>query len=146
MINQFTGKNRFLSNFWVFDNTSVEHQFQAAKAVSVLDKQMIMNAATPGNAKRLGKIVPVRSDWEEIKLVVMRMLVLKKFENKHLRKLLLQTGEEELAEGNNWGDVYWGVDIQTGIGENHLGKILMEVREEYKALEEFNKLARVVTT
>ena len=35
-------------------------------------------------------------------------------------------------EGNTWHDVYWGVDLCTGEGENHLGKILMAQRQEFK--------------
>jgi hypothetical protein len=42
--------------------------------------------------------------------------------------MLLLTGDEELIEGNFWGDVFWGVC--NGVGKNHLGKILMEVRSE----------------
>ena len=31
--------------------------------------------------------------------------------------------------GNNWGDLIWGVDIETGEGQNLLGKLIMEFRE-----------------
>jgi predicted NAD-dependent protein-ADP-ribosyltransferase YbiA (DUF1768 family) len=56
-------------------------------------------------------------------------LVYLKFANHpELLKQLLATGDEELVEGNGWGDRFWGkVD---DIGENNLGKILMGVRRE----------------
>ena len=44
------------------------------------------------------------------------------------REKLLDTGNAELQEGNNWGDRYWGVDLKTGYGENRLGRIIMKVR------------------
>ena len=48
-----------------------------------------------------------------------------------LRSLLVATGDRELIEGNTWGDTFWGVDKNTGQGENHLGRILMELRDHY---------------
>jgi hypothetical protein len=51
-----------------------------------------------------------------------------KFQNPGLKAKLLATGNQELIEGNTWGDCYWGVC--EGNGQNHLGKILMQVREE----------------
>ena len=59
-------------------------------------------------------------------LDVMRDLVVQKFSDPLLQSLLETTGDEELIEGNHWGDVFWGVC--KGVGENHLGKILMKVR------------------
>jgi len=49
-----------------------------------------------------------------------------------LKKKLLETGTAKLIEGNTWHDTFWGVNINTGKGENHLGKILMQVRSELK--------------
>jgi predicted NAD-dependent protein-ADP-ribosyltransferase YbiA (DUF1768 family) len=60
----------------------------------------------------------------------MLKLVRRKFKNSKLREQLLATGGQELLEGNWWGDTWWGVDIDTGKGENHLGKILMQIRNE----------------
>ena len=50
--------------------------------------------------------------------------------NESLKKRLLETGDEELIEGNTWNDTYWGVC--KGVGLNKLGEILMRVREELK--------------
>jgi hypothetical protein len=47
-----------------------------------------------------------------------------------LAEWLMATHPAELQEGNWWGDQYWGVSLTTGKGQNRLGEILMEVREE----------------
>ena len=73
----------------------------------------------------------MRSDWLDVRLRLMKELVRRKFENPELRSLLLSTGTTVLVEGNQWGDTFWGVC--KGVGENHLGLILMEIREELRA-------------
>ena len=81
----------------------------------------------PAEAKKLGRRVELRPEWEYIKERVMFEIVLNKFnQNPQLAKMLLATGEEELVEGNTWGDRTWGVC--DGVGQNRLGKILMKVR------------------
>ncbi len=138
IIDKFEGKYRFLSNFYpskitvVFDYPTVEHAYQAAKCVLPIDRVNISHAATPGQAKRLGRKVLMLDNWDNIKLDVMKDLVYQKFSNDPLLSMLLDTGDAELIEGNTWGDVYWGV--YQGMGENHLGKILMQVRKELKLL------------
>lgn len=73
----------------------------------------------------------MRSDWEEVKLGVMEGLLREKFSDPELRRKLLATGERELVEGNDWGDSFWGVCA--GRGKNHLGRLLMKLREELRA-------------
>ena len=135
MINEFSGEYRWLSNFWpvgvVKDGIafpSVEHAFQAMKTTDLVDRVRIAACSTPGKAKRLGRTVDLRPDWEEIKLVVMKECLDIKFYNRTLRDRLVATGNEELVEGNGWNDTFWGVC--RGVGENHLGRLLMEVRRE----------------
>lgn len=130
VIDQFQGQYRFLSNFWVEkDGSTVEHEFQSAKTTVPLEREFVLNAATPGEAKRLGRKVTLRPDWEGIKLTVMRYYVKNKFtDDQELMEKLKATGDAGLVEGNYWHDKYWGVDLATGEGENHLGRILMEVR------------------
>jgi predicted NAD-dependent protein-ADP-ribosyltransferase YbiA (DUF1768 family) len=82
-------------------------------------------------AKRYGKIVVMRPDWNDVRLAIMEDLVRQKFLTSSMERLLLSTGDAELIEGNYWGDTFWGVC--RGVGENHLGKILMKIREELKA-------------
>lgn len=135
-ITSFSGEHRFLSNFWPADVTfegvrfpSAEHAYQAAKTVDVSERARIAALATPSDAKRAGRALICRADWDRVKLDVMERCVRDKFlNNAGLGARLLATGEAELIEGNDWGDEYWGVC--NGRGANHLGKILMKVRAE----------------
>lgn len=139
-INSFRGDYRFLSNFysvWVplegHWYPSTEHAYQAAKTEDPKQRAEICNSATPGEAKRLGKELSLRSGWESLKIGYMRYLVWYKFMMyPDLGKLLTDTGNEELIEGNTWGDTFWGVC--NGKGENWLGRILMEVRDQVRKL------------
>jgi ribA/ribD-fused uncharacterized protein len=137
MIDKFVGEYEFLSNFyhavtsWQGETYStVEHAFQAAKTYNKEQIKEIRNAATPGLAKKLGRKVELRKDWEEVKYSIMYRLVFLKFLlNTDLRDKLLATNDEHLIEGNTWGDTYWGVC--DGVGENNLGRILMSVRKGF---------------
>jgi len=140
MIKQFVDKYRFLSNFYTCDlydykNTTVEHIFQASKAERTIDFLSVVNSQTPAEAKKLGRKIEIRSDWNEIKVSVMEKLLREKFSKKNpgLVELLLETGDEELQEGNYWNDTFWGVDLKTGIGENNLGKLLMKIRNDIRS-------------
>ena len=131
MIGPFRGDYFFLSNFYPTNFGSVEHHYQAAKTTDKAWRQRILDAPTAGIAKRLGRKAPVRPDWDEIKLQVMEDLVTQKFfAHPELATRLLATGDEELVEANWWGDKFWGK--HNGVGENHLGKILMKVRGELR--------------
>lgn len=143
-ITEFKGQYRFLSNFYTCVNgiameeggelrlyKSVEHAFQAAKTLDDSERQNIRFMPTPSMAKRAGRKTTLRADWERIKLRVMLDLVRQKFAGDcTLKQSLLQTGDAQLIEGNNHGQTYWGVC--GGVGENHLGKILMAVRAELR--------------
>lgn len=139
MINSFRGEYRFLSNFSQsrikldgFVYTTVEHAFQAAKTLDMQCRGEICAAGSPGSAKALGRRVPLRLGWEDMKVDVMYRLLQEKFKDPYLREYLLATGDEELVEGNTWGDTFWGVC--RGEGQNWLGKLLMQVREEIKSI------------
>lgn len=132
-ISSFTGEYRWLSNFWsasvVYDGAiypTVEHAYQAAKTFDQLQRESIRRATSPGIAKRAGRRVDIRDDWEAAKLGIMQELVRQKFMVPDLRTKLLNTGDAPLIEGNYWGDTFWGVC--RGKGHNHLGRILMSVR------------------
>ena len=144
MIECFDGEFAFLSNFYpsliAVDGImfpTVEHLFQAAKTVSLVEREKIAAAATPGQAKRLGRNVILCDNWEEIKDDVMLNALRLKFAILSLREKLLATGNEELVEGNTWHDNIWGncsCDRCKNIeGQNKLGKLLMQVREEIKS-------------
>lgn len=130
-ITDFVGEYRFLSNFYPDGPGSIEHLFQAFKCESLADAQRVLNAPTPGEAKKIGRTAKMRSDWEDNKVTLMYSLVRDKFKNHYLRSLLLETGDAELIEENTWGDKLWGTC--NGVGENLLGKILMRVRNELRS-------------
>lgn len=135
MINEFKGKYYFLSNFYyapvmyeglLYQNN--EAAFQSAK-IKNIERRKQFCQTDPSTAKRKGRSISLRDDWEEIKDEVMYQCVKDKFtRNKDLKQKLIDTGNKELIEGNTWNDTYWGVC--RGKGKNMLGKILMRVREE----------------
>ena len=127
MIDSFQGEHAFLSNFAAseieFEGIvfpTVEHAFQAAKTLNMTKRKEIAALPSPGHAKRAGRSVELRPDWEEIKIDVMLECVRKKFQIPEL-----------LVEGNWWKDTFWG--MCEGRGQNNLGKILMKVREENRS-------------
>ncbi len=138
-IHSFDGEYSFLSNF--FESTikyhglffaTNEHAFQAEKTHIVMQIKDIQNASTPGKAKRLGRKATLREDWEDIKLHAMEDICRIKFtSNDALARLLVNTGDAILVEGNNWNDKFWG-QCPVGFGQNNLGLILMKIREELK--------------
>ncbi len=101
------------------------------KSNNILDWVIISQCTTPGQAKRAGLRLRLRFDWPAIKLGVMSTGLDAKFQIPELRDKLLATGNAELVEGNSWNDTYWG--MCRGVGDNHLGKLLMKIRAELKA-------------
>lgn len=139
MITSFKRKFAWLSNFhWYRVNgryeTTVEHQFQAAKTTDFWAINDILHAETPSKAKRAGRKCALRSDWEQIKDKVMLTCLRRKFRpGTSLAKLLVGTGDQTLVEGNHWHDNYWGSCMCRKCGnkgQNKLGLALMQVREE----------------
>lgn len=131
----FDKKWYFLSNFCWFDaagkQTTVEHHYQASKTVDPTERAAVLACATPGQAKRMGKHVTLRADWEAAKIPVMYSCLAWKFTpGTELADLLLSTGDAYLIEGNTWNDRYWGAvwDGKEFVGENHLGLLLMKWR------------------
>lgn len=138
MITELSGKYRFLSNFWscyiLYRGSwypSVENAYQAAKMYRSEDREKFENIKA-SDAKKQGKVLPMRGDWNVVRTDVMYELVLQKFRRyKELANQLDLTGHQEIEEGNWWGDTFWGTC--NGIGENQLGKILMRVREHIRS-------------
>lgn len=164
MIYSFTYASNFLSNFYQhpicyedFVYPSNEHAYQAAKTLDENKRLIIAQATNPGGAKRLGRKLELRKDWEDIKLTVMSDICYQKFEDPAMLWRLLGTGDDILVEGNTWGDWYWGA-VKNGdwydedfifnngplyawnltgpdagdtyVGSNHLGILLMDIRKE----------------
>lgn len=134
-ISEFKGEFAFLSNFFpiTLEGLTAEHLFQAAKPKNIGDKFTILFASSPGKAKRLGRKCELRSDWEDIKVREMKSVLIYKFSFPFFREKLLSTGNSLLEEGNNWDDTFWGIcPPNSGSGENMLGKLLMEIRQEIR--------------
>lgn len=133
---EFKGEHEYLSNFYLcsftWDGIKWPHSeaaYQAAKSPHAIIRKKFVNLS-PGKAKRYGKTIIMRDDWEDVKLEVMAEIIFHKFEqNPDIKeKLLATTGE--LQEGNWWGDKFWGVSpAHSNNGQNHLGRILMEYRD-----------------
>lgn len=137
-ITEFKNEYSFLSNFYgspaSFDGIlypTSEHAYQAAKTLSQEERNAILAARTPAQAKKLGKKVTLRGDWNDVRINIMYEIITDKFNrNEILKKKLLETGDSELEEGNWWNDTFWGVC--KNVGQNHLGKLLMKYRNENK--------------
>lgn len=141
-IDNFKGEYYFLSNFYespvIYDGIvyrNNEAAFQAQKSLSI-EKRKEFSQLSPNEAKRLGRRIFLRRDWERVKENIMLEIVRAKFnQNPTLAKALIDTKDFYLEEGNNWGDRIWGT--VNGEGENRLGKILMKVRDELMMDKQF---------
>ncbi len=144
-VEAFQGEYRFLSNYWPVQvehegitYPSVEQAYKAAQTLNI-DARKKIAAITPNKKHLKTEIEAIlteygrREDWNnDMRLSIMKDLLPQKFDgrDKELREKLLATGNRELIEGNDWRDVFFG--ICDGVGENYLGKFLMNVREQIK--------------
>lgn len=136
-IKGFFDKYRFLSNFYVSDvfydglmYPSSENAYQSAKTLDMDLRNMFIDIS-PSQSKKLGRKIKVRDDWEDVKFNIMFEIVTDKFNrSESLCEMLLSTGDKYLEETNYWGDKIWGVC--NGVGDNWLGKILMDVRSNLR--------------
>lgn len=136
MITSFRGEYRFMSNFWPepvegpgqIIYPTVEHAYVAYKSGDPYIWKQVAEISTPANVKRFGRKIKIRPNWNEVKLPIMRNLVWQKFQNPDLFRMLQETRPQEIVEGNTWGDTFWG-QCPIGKGHNHLGKIIMEIRD-----------------
>lgn len=127
--------HEYLSNFYASSVAyegmlypSVEHAYQASKSLDPATRSLIKKAADPNIAKRLGQSILVHPGWVESRINIMRQLIREKFSNPFIRWKLKETVGFRLVNENRWNDRFWGV--VNGTGENWLGRILEEVREE----------------
>lgn len=139
IIGEFQKEYRFLSNFYPCSFKwrgvtwpTVEHAYQAAKNPASMD--MIRKQSSPGKAKKVARLFKPIPEWENKKLEIMEELVRIKFNMPRFKDRLKATGDAILTEGNYWHDNFWGNCICREClaipGLNHLGKILMKVRDE----------------
>lgn len=117
---------------------TAEHAYQAGKARKNEVREWILSAPTPSLVAMAAHglytwdIVP---EWSQTKFDRMRQVLRAKFtQHEDLKNLLLSTGNARLVEegrtdnaiNRTWGEV-------KGKGQNMLGVLLMEVREEIRA-------------
>lgn len=133
----FFSDYRWLSNYEVCEVyhsgiyfNSSEAAYQAAKT-SDPDLRRKIAALSPAESRGAGQVISCREIWPQIKLEVMYRVCLDKFtRNEALRKKLLATGSKHLEETNAWSDLFWGTSHIDRSGMNHLGKILMRIRDD----------------
>ncbi len=142
-IDRFSGSSAFLNNFYPssftfagIDYATNEHFFNAHKTVNLDERLFIAQAPTPAEAKKRGRRVQLRPGWDTvIRYVVMALGLSLKFADPALRFQLLETGNAQLVEGTTWHDTHWGICVcrrHAGQGQNHLGRMLMELRTQLR--------------
>ena len=139
-IDRFVEEYEFLNNFYpcrmeldniVYPNAEVA--YQAQKCTDTEEKR-VFSQLDPMAAKRRGRALSPPPDWDRVRRRAMERVLRAKFlQNPELAAALLDTGDRMLQEGNGWHDLYWGVDLKTGAGENHLGLLLMALRADLRA-------------
>lgn len=151
VIPEFKGEDYFLSNFFLhpqhFNTAGESLRFEHAEGVfqackyKALDTDedgkvayvvKVASAKTPTEARKIGKSVKGLDiqAWDDMKIQVMREVLLNKFADPVLEKKLKDTGDAMLVEGNTWGDTFWGRADKKGY--NMLGVLLMEIRGYYR--------------
>jgi len=135
-----TKGNNWLSNFYPVEiefqgkkYASVEHAYMSAKSNNPAWKHKCQDRnISPGKIKRLSRDITLIDGWHDKKLDVMKVLINRKFNNPQLKEKLLSTGHAHIQEGNTWNDKYWGICLKTGEGENNLGKLIMNKKNELR--------------
>lgn len=150
----FQVENRFLSNFWPCNiilvaetingiefpemkfNT-VENAYQAWKCGS-LEQRHHMMALSAGDAKDFSRLddFQTREDLtDDLRVQAMGVFLKQKFSDKNpeLKNKLIETKNTLLIEGNNWNDTFFGFCLETGQGQNHLGQLIMKIRNDLKS-------------
>jgi ribA/ribD-fused uncharacterized protein len=134
-IDFFEGEYEFLKNSYpcliIYEGEvypSVSHAYQSAKTDDLNIRSQIQSAASSKGAENIGRSLSLIPDWDNKRLDIMASLIKSKFmDNFDLKIKLLLTGSKELIQGHSRREQFWG-KTKNGIGENHLGKILMTVR------------------
>jgi predicted NAD-dependent protein-ADP-ribosyltransferase YbiA (DUF1768 family) len=112
----------------------VDHYVFACRAINESDRDAVRKAESAVEARNVSKQIKWRPDWKEADAKNIGAAVEAKFtQNSELGRRLLYTRDIELIHENMWGDKLWGVC--EGEGENLLGKLLMEIRDNLDKLE-----------
>lgn len=141
LVASFNGRFEFLSNFYHSPIRSkrciifptAEHAYQAFKTRDLNTRRHIAGIEHPGAVKKFARTIPLRADWDKRRVTYMSRVVTAKFlQNPRLTRMLIDTCDVDLVEGNSWGDRFWGVC--GGVGENNLGSLLVRVRASVRQL------------
>ena len=140
VIDRFTGEYDYLSNrfscpfIWQgLRYNNAEAAFQSSKCTDMPQRKVFCNCSADKAALK-GRDIAPPSGWENDQITIMESVLIAKFEqNPSLMKRLVETGNTLLVNGSNKKDTFWGVDLYSWKGENHLGKILMEIRDKEKS-------------
>lgn len=137
MINLFKNEYSWLSNFAPckiiledIEYNSVEHAYMSAKNDDIKWKIFCQLTNSPGEVKKKSKNIELIKNWELIKVKIMQECIDQKYNQEPYKTLLLNTNNEELIEGNWWNDTFWGINLKTNKGQNMLGKLIMEKRNQ----------------
>ena len=139
VINQFKGEYDFLSNrfgcrfVWQgLQYGNAEAAFQSSKCMDASERKAYAGCSADKAALKGREQAPFPG-WEDARLNIMGSILRAKFEqNPFLMKKLTDTGSCILINGNNKQETYWGVDLYSWQGENHLGRIIMDIRDKEK--------------
>lgn len=141
MINSFRGYHAWLSNMYDCNIEFMGHKFKSVENAYMFakrpnDEEWLSKclSMSPGDVKKASRFISVREDWESVKLSVMYELLKQKFTQEPFRTDLLNTRGENIVEGNRWNDTFWGVDVKVtpNVGENWLGRLIMDIRTKLK--------------
>lgn len=141
MIYEFRGDYGWLSNFYPCKVTyrhsefdSVEQAYMFAKNDTSGDWLEFCLNNPPAICKAQSKLIKIRDDWDSVKLEIMELLLEQKFNKEPFKSKLIATGNRNIIEGNYWNDSFWGIDLKVNpnYGENHLGRIIMKIRDNLK--------------
>ena len=155
-IMRFVGDYKSFSNFFILKNPvrfeemdywTVENAYVAGKTTNPSIRYRI-SQMSPWQAKWFGKKIleeniSANPEWNDgFRLWLMEELVFQKFsKNPELKEKLIATGDAKIVEGNTWHDNFFGVCVCGKCPEdkkrpkeqhNHLGIILMDVRDKLK--------------
>lgn len=137
----FDKEYRWLSNFALLeypirvrgvDFNTTENLYQALKCKD-FDDFVFISKLSPNKAKTTGKSVDLVDCYDDrYRLKIMEFCIYEKFRQPKFKKLLLDTGNMNIVEGNTWNDTFFGYCLKTNIGNNHLGKIIMKCRDDIR--------------
>lgn len=121
---------------WGGTYKSSEAAYQSCKTTDPAIRNKFIGLSAM-KSKTLGRSLPLRPDWEQIKCLVMYEVCWAKFlQNEDCRRVLLKAGDAILIENTTgWCDHVWGICYCPkcgATGANLLGQTLMRVRNDLR--------------